>query len=158
MIIRKANTEEFDEIYMMGFAEWSSGASEIDYLNDCRNSAKYASGTWFVLSEGSKLLSSLIVYELAENNFGIGSISTAPQNQKHGYASKLITGVVSDIEKLHADCLIFLYSDINAEFYEKFKFIKLPMTKQRYKNTSCMVYGNDSQNYLLKNEPAPDYF
>lgn len=158
MKIKKANTEELDQIYMMGFDVWSDGSSEADYLNDCRTSPKYLKGAWYVLSSESELLSSLIVYNFGNNVLGIGSISTPPLLRKHGHASKLISNVILEIEKSHSDCVIFLYSDIEAEFYEKFKFVKLPINIQRYKTTTCMIYGKEIEQYLSNEVNSPEYF
>lgn len=158
MEIRKAIKEEFDQIFMMGFDAWSNGNSESVYLNECRTSAKYLKGIWYVLIHDSKLLSSLMVYDFGNNILGIGSISTPPSLQKQGHASKLISGVISELEKLHANCSIFLYSDIGAEFYEKFNFVKLPENNQRYKKTICMVYGKNITRCLLDKMNSPEYF
>lgn len=143
---------------MMGFDVWSEGSSENDYLKGCQASTKYLKGTWYVLSEELKLFSSLIVYDFGNNILGIGSISTPPSLKKNGYASKLISGVISELEKSFSGCTIFLYSDIEAGFYEKFNFVKPPAGLQRYKTTTCMVYGKNIQQFLLKNINSPEYF
>lgn len=158
MEIRKAKKEEFDQIFMMGFDVWSEGSSENDYLTECQTSSKYRKGTWYVLSDDLKLISSLIVYDFGNNILGIGSISTPRSLRKKGYASKLISGVIKEIEKSSFGCSIFLYSDIEANFYEKFNFVKLPDNLQRYKTTTCMVYGKNIQQFLLNEINSPEYF
>lgn len=62
MHVRKAELHELDAIYTMGFDVWGDGLTLDDYLAGCRNSEKYLSGTWYVLVEKDRVVSSLIVY------------------------------------------------------------------------------------------------
>ena len=154
----KASTDEYEEIYMMGYDVWGDGATKIDYLNLCRDLSKYKKGQWYVLKDGDLLLSSLIVYKLSENTFGIGSISTPIFLRKKGFASKLISQVIELLKNDFNAYAIFLYSDIEPEFYEKFGFEKLPQSYQRYKTTTCMVRGHDLNRYFNHEFKAPEYF
>lgn len=153
----KAISSEFEQIYMMGFDVWADGL-EADYLNECKISPKYKKGTWYVLKENDQLVSSLIVYNLGENIFGIGSIATAKDLRKKGYASKLITDVINQIETDSEKVTIFLYSDIDSKFYERFKFFALPALAQRYKTTTCMVRGQETEKYFADKFATPEYF
>ena len=155
---RKANPAEMDQIFLMGIDVWSDGASENDYLNGCRSSAKYKRGVWYILTEENKLLSSLIVYDFGDEKFGIGSIATSSFFRKQGYASELIKHIINEIERGHSNRTIFLYSDIQPEFYEKFGFCKLKPEAQRYKTTTCMAYGKESEAFIKGTSLAPDYF
>jgi Predicted acetyltransferase involved in intracellular survival and related acetyltransferases len=124
MEIRLAKSEEMDAIYMMGYDTWSDDASEQPYLEACRASKKHAIGKWYVLSDGEKLISSLIVYEfgfgMPPGYCGIGSIATDPQMRRKGYANKLIAEVCSI---LRGRCKgIYLHADINSLFYERLGF------------------------------------
>lgn len=122
LTIRKGSDPDMDQIYMMGFDVWSDGASEKDYLNGCRNSEKYKKGTWYILTEGLKLVSSLILYNFGDNEFGIGSISTPLPLRNQGFASQLIFGVITEIENKFKEPTFFLYSDFAPEFYKKFGY------------------------------------
>jgi predicted acetyltransferase len=124
MEIRLAKSEEMDAIYKMGCDAWSDGASKQAYLDACRASKKYAAGKWYVLSDGARLISSLIVYEsgfgIPPDYCGIGSIATDPQMRRKGYANKLIAEICSI---LRGRCKgIYLHSDINPLFYERLGF------------------------------------
>ncbi len=154
---RKADQSEFDQIFMMGLDAWAEGA-ETEYLADCRTSAKYARGNWYVLeNESGALISSLIVYRLGSNEYGIGSIATPKALRKQGHASRLISDVLQQIEEESPEAIIFLYSDIEPEFYERFNFVRIPPLAQRYKTTTCMVRGKDIGKFSDKMD-TPEYF
>lgn len=107
--------------------------------------------------ENGNLVSSLIVYELNPNQYGIGSIATPLDLRNKGYASSLISDVIHIIENKSPDGIIFLYSDIEPEFYERFNFIRMPALTQRYKTTTCMARGKDVDRILDKVH-TPEYF
>ena len=155
---RKADQSEFDQIYMMGFDVWAEG-SEAEYLVECRTSPKYARGIWYVLeNENGALTSSLIVYKLAPDQFGIGSIATPKALRKQGHASKLISDVLLQINEESSGATIFLYSDIEPEFYERFNFVRIPPLAQRYKTTTCMARGKGIEKFFLDKTTTPEYF
>jgi predicted acetyltransferase len=156
--LRRAHFEELDQIYNMGMDAWSDGASRDQYLKDCLNSSKYKAGKWFVLSDSSNLLSSLIVYDFGSKVFGIGSIATPREVRRRGYASTLIRLVISDIERNHAEAAIFLYSDIQPEFYEKFGFVRLCQKAQKYETTICMVRSCEFERFEQDISSSPPYF
>lgn len=143
---------------MMGFDVWAEGSSREDYLEGCRASAKYKKGTWFVLSDGSRLLSSLIVYDFGNQKFGIGSIATPPDFRKRGYASESIQSAISYLEDKVGALTLYLYSDIEPDFYEKFGFVRLQPDGQRYKTTTCMVRSKNLEKYLGNKIESPEYF
>ena len=110
------------------------------------------------MRDGSQLLSSMIVYKLEENIFGIGSISTPVCLRNKNYGSKLIFQTLELLtNEFHASA-IFLYSDIKPKFYEKFGFKKLPQNYQRYKDTSCMVRVENLEEFLSSHLNVPEYF
>lgn len=157
MKTRKAEQNDFDLIFMMGFDTWAEG-SESDYLTHCRASTKYARGNWYVLeNENGNLVSSLILYRLAPNEYGIGSIATVNNLRTQGYASKLIYDVLQQIDQASPGSIIFLYSDIKPEFYKRFNFVQIPQAAQRYKTTTCMVRGMDIGKFSNQ-EITPEYF
>lgn len=158
MKIRRAMPSEFDRIYMMGYDVWSDGNSENDYLYSCQTSPKYNKGSWYILDDGSQLLSSLIVYDFGESKFGIGSIGTLAILRGRGYASRLITGVIAEIENRSEGAILFLYSDIEPKFYEKFDFVKLPEAGQRYITTICMAEERTSIRFFQINWQLQNIF
>lgn len=156
--VLKALPDEHDQIYMMGYDTWSEGSTKSDYLNLCQNSPKYKKGQWYVLKDGDQLLSSLIVYKIEENIFGLGSVSTPAFLRKKGYASKLISRIIELLENDLNASAMFLYSDIDSKFYEKFGFLELPQVHQRYKETSCMARVQDLNEFLSSEIKLPEYF
>lgn len=155
MIIRNAEDSEMEEIYLMGFDVWSDGLDRDEYITSCMQSTKYKKGTWKVLIDGDNLLSSLIVYSLRENIFGIGSIATPERFRKKGFASTLIQKVIDDMKPYSK--AFFLYADIDPKFYEKFGFIELDIKYQKYKETKCMKLELH-QGDFSKSIFTPDYF
>ena len=54
---------------------------------------------------------------------------------------------------------IFLFADINSEFYRKHSFIPLPEKFQKHSQSICMVKSEQSQDIWSKNGfQAPAYF
>lgn len=154
---REPKTEEFDEIYKMGFDVWADGESLESYLDGCRTSPKYRNGEWFVLEKNGSLLSSLLLHSFENNIYGVGSIATATNQRKNGYASVLIENVLRNLQTNRNSKITYLYSDINPEFYERFGFKILPQSLQKYKTTTCMVRFTDSEIDFGKLNP-PTYF
>ncbi len=157
MRTRKSLPNEMDQIFLMGKDIWALGSEE-DYLKTCHASTKYKEGTWYVLSDGDQILSSLVVYTFSKDCFGLGSIATVPNYRKMGLASRLIKDVLADIETESPEAMIFLYSDIDPAFYEKFQFVKLPQNAQKYKTTTCMLRHSNPEKYLVESLKVPDYF
>ncbi|MBC7387353.1 MAG: GNAT family N-acetyltransferase [Cryobacterium sp.] len=156
-IIRKAKPTEFDSIYLMGIDVWSEGSSETEYLEGCRASVKYRKGTWYVLEDESRLLSSLIVYRFEPGVVGMGSIATPVVERCRGHATRLISEVLKMLEAETEEVQIFLYSDIRPEFYEKFGFSRLPEAAQRYQTTVCMIKSHGRSVFLAASQ-TPEYF
>jgi predicted N-acetyltransferase YhbS len=137
MEFRLAATEELNAIYMMGHDVWSDGASTQAYLDGCRASPKYKTGTWYVLHDKEKLVASLAVYTsefgLQPGYCGIASVATDPQKRGNGYASKLVTAVCETLQSEGAKG-VYLHSDIGPSFYESLGFILVSAN-----NSKCMV-------------------
>ena len=152
--LRNPHSNELDQIYEMGFDVWSGGSDREEYLESCRNSRKYQGGEWLVIEKEQKLLCSLLVHRFDEGRYGIGSIATVPEKRKKGYASVLITRAIERLEKEGA-ISIYLYSDINPKFYEKFGFVALSDEQQKYPDSICMIKTQDLSR--LVSEP-PKYF
>jgi len=160
MLIRLATSDDFDEIFIMGFDVWSDGQNENDYLDGCHASQKYKKGQWWVLSNDDGLLvSSLISYKLNVRSWGIGSLATPITFRGKGYASELLKGVCEELIRTKSAKAIFLFSDINPEFYEKHGFVALPKKIQKFKNTTCMVKTeNQTEIWLDDDFEVPTYF
>ena len=156
-IVREAKPADLTAIYLMGFDAWGEGSSETDYLKGCESSPKYKRGTWFVIEGNGNLKSSLITYQFENGVFGIGSISTPKSFRNQGWASKLISSIITQIEQSHKSPRIFLYSDITPEFYQRFGFDSLPKIAQRYKSSVCMVKGIRSEEFVSSDQ-TPEYF
>jgi predicted N-acetyltransferase YhbS len=144
MQLRKAKQDELDSIFLMGFDVWADGQNQPTYLEGCRSSKKYASGQWFVLAEDENLFSSLILYEIAPNIFGMGSIATPPTLRGQDFATRLIKEVLDRLERDLIQPIVFLYSDVNPKFYERFGFKALPETYQKHSGSVCMVKPAES--------------
>jgi N-acetylglutamate synthase-like GNAT family acetyltransferase len=158
-----ASAADFDEIYMMGYDVWAEGASVEAYLADCRNSPKYKTGSWYKLvSESGDMLASMIVYPMEQiagrSVCGFGSVATHKAQRRKGYAHTMLELANSDCQNYDA---IFLYSDINPEYYEKLNFVSLPDSLQAYPESVCMVKTQDASlaDELLQDPSAlPTYF
>ena len=141
MHVRLAHPSEMDDIYMMGYDAWAEGESRADYLNTCSSSPKYARGRWYVLADSEgRLAASLITYKLAPDLFGLGSIATSPALRRQGLAARLIDGVLHAMKREGARA-VFLYSDIDQQYYAKLGFEPLPDLYQIKRDSVCMVWG-----------------
>jgi predicted N-acetyltransferase YhbS len=160
MNIRLAAQNDHDSIFMMGYDVWSEGVDELAYLDRCRTSPKYAKGIWYVAEDKGQLLSSLIVYEISDCIYGIGSIATSPRLRKSGFASWLIKDVIDILAKRSDNSsVIFLYSDINPKFYERFQFCPVPDKFQNHLPSVCMVRPTEEVKKIVTcTVKVPSYF
>lgn len=139
MKVRPALSSELTQVYDMGFDVWSGGKPLDQYRVACAESPKYKRGTWYVLEgEAGKLCASLITYELEPAVFGVGSIATAVDRRRQGFASSL-TSVVVNLLEAEGAALTYLWSDIGASFYERLGFVPLPEKDQPDPDSVCMV-------------------
>lgn len=162
MRVRKAIESDFDEVFMMGFDVWSNNQSKEDHLSRCHFSPKYKKGQWWVLEGSNKsLLSSLITYELSlgYGMWGIGSIATLGGLRGNGYASKLLQVVGDDVFTNQEGDAIFLFSDIDPDFYKRRGYMSLPDEFQKPKGSICMVRAERPDRiWSAKGFSPPDYF
>ena len=160
MKTRTATKNDHDSIYMMGYDVWSDGADEVTYLEGCRASPKYASGSWYVLEDKEKLLSSLIVYDMRNGIYGIGSIATPVSLRKNGFASELLKNVLDHITiKSGANSVFYLYSDVGPEFYKRFQFCPVPDKFQNHSPSICMVRPSEIVQKIMDCAiTVPSYF
>jgi predicted acetyltransferase len=159
-MIRLAERKDLDAIYRMGYDAWGDAKPLAEYLEECAASKKYSSGTWYVLEEAERVLSSLIVYRLTETAFGIGSIATRSDVRRRGRAAELIAGVLKILDDQTSEA-VYLHSEIGAVYYERFGFRALPTALQRRSASVCMIRCSPERFASLIAAPqfrAPDYF
>ena len=150
--------EDFEGIYLMGRDMWGEDTPLERYLNDCRSSEKYRLGQWYVLSIEERLVSSLIVYEncfnIPEGWRGIGSVATDSECRRHGYAAELVRTVSSGLKQAGAFG-IFLFSDVNPEFYEALGF-EITKGQSSTETPLCMRLTFQKKDY--PQSAVPSYF
>lgn len=161
MIFRQAKSEEINSLFREGYEEWSKNRTFEQYCTD--NGKEDAYGTRYIMDVNGKIVSSLILLKLRDINgkkaYGIGSVLTPKVYAGNGYATELLKNCIKQIPE--NDFFIFLYSDINPSFYEKFNFRILPAQLQKYEKSTCMAYCKDNIWNELLNSSAkviPDYF
>ena len=161
MIFRTAKNEEISLLFSMGFKEWSKNRTFEKYCID--NSKENAIGIRYVLVDNNQIVCSTILIKHPDLNdhvlYGIGSVVTPQEFRGIGYATELLRGCISLVDKTNA--IILLYSDINPRFYEKFGFRILPAELQKSEKSPCMAYcDNKLWVELLNMNKAciPDYF
>ncbi|SHI68897.1 GNAT family N-acetyltransferase [Desulfosporosinus lacus] len=160
MIFRQALPQEINFIFSEGYKEWSKNRTFEQYCID--NAKEDVYGTRYVIDDNNEIVSSLIILKLKDivgkRAYGIGSVLTPKIHAGKGYATELLKNCIL---KEKEDSFIFLFSDINPEFYKRFNFKILPLKFQRYEKSVCMVYCNDvSWNELLNCsiDSIPNYF
>jgi len=147
----KAVADDLDGIYAMGYDVWGEGNSYFDYLEECRTSVKYQSGTWYVLNVDSENVSSCIVYQLPNNAIGIGSLSTKKDKRGFGFGSLLVKKILSE----NLGRSYFLWSDIDPSFYKKIGFVLIDSKLQPYDDSKLMYYPNST---AIDDKNLPNYF
>ena len=160
MIFRQARSNETAGLFEEGYKVWSKNRTFEQYCAD--NSKEDALGTRHVIESGGEIVSSIILLKLKDFRgnkvHGIGSVLTPEKHAGKGYATMLIKHCLNTVSK---DALIFLYSDINPQFYARFGFRALPSRFQKKDNSVCMLRCNgDIWKDLLATSVAhiPNYF
>lgn len=160
MIFRQALIQERDYIFMEGYKEWPKNRTFEKYCAD--NAREDAYGTRYVIDVDGEIVSSLILLDLKDvagkKAFGIGSVLTSKSHAGKGYATELLNRCMRLYD---IDSFIFLFSDINPDFYKRFGFQPLPSHLQKKEKSVCMVYCSDeSRNalYTCSIDTLPDYF
>ncbi len=159
MKIKPASPMDMDDIYMMGFDVWGEGENKETYLEQCRTSPKYKRGKWFVLetSEGERVCS-LITYALEAGVAGVGSIATIPKERRKGYATHILKAILNKFSDEGTN-VVYLYSDIAPQLYERLGFQSLPSKFQKHPGSTCMVRGiSIEQLAATSGYQPPSYF
>lgn len=164
MLVRPAEIGDMSKVPLLAHDTWGEGRTTEEHISFCMSSPKYKKGRWFVLEQSGDVLSALICYRnqfsLPDHVIGIGSVATAPQHRKKGYATILLNEVIT---KHLADKTVrgfFLYSDIDPCVYERLGFLRLPEELQRYKSSVGMIrlVHKTSESFTEAGFKAPDYF
>ena len=161
MLFRQATTEERQSLFEEGYQEWSKNRTFEQYCID--NGKEDAYGRRYVIEDNGEIVSSTIVLNLKTINdhpvYGIGSVLTPKRYAGKGYATQLMKDC---IELINDDRpYIFLFSDIDPSFYQRFNFRILPPPFQKKPKSVCMVYCHDELwDELLKGPVSqiPEYF
>lgn len=138
MIFREARKSEFSGILKEGYVVWNKGRTLEQYCADNRKEDAY--GTRYVVEDGGRIVSSLILLRLGKifdrQAVGIGSVITPPEFRHKGYAAELMKNTV---QLAGSGDITFLYSEVLPAFYEAFGFRVLPSNMQKDPDSICMV-------------------
>lgn len=161
MIFRQAAKEEIPSLFEEGYQEWSKNRTFAQYCLD--NSKDDIIGTRYVIEENGRIVSSAVLLRLksrlGKDVYGLGSILTSRRHRGKGYGIELIKKCMNLIPPENS--ILFLYSDINPSYYEKFGFQSLPDELQKYAKSVCMAYCHESVwNELIQanGDDIPGYF
>lgn len=161
MIFRQAKREEIDQILSEGYKVWSKDRTFEQYFTENRKEDEF--GTRYVIEDSGVIVSSLILLNFksigSKEVYGIGSVLTPPVYKHKGYATALLRNCIQEISADTA--LIFLYSEIDPAFYERYNFRVLPPDLQKDADSICMVRCNDDMWSVLitgGTELIPNHF
>lgn len=164
LIVRRPWVEDMPAVFLFGYDAWSEERSADEHVALCQSLKKYAKGTWYIVERDGRPLSTLICYRDAFNLpngvVGIGSVATAPDQRRRGFASFLMREVMARLTEASEVAGYFLYSDIDPRVYEKLGFVRLEKEFQRYEGSVAMLRpGLRSVDSLVRpGFQAPDYF
>jgi len=160
--IREATQPERELLFKEAYQVWHRNRTLEEYIRDNAKEDDY--GIRYVVDLEGELVSSLILLKLApimgKKVYGIGSVLTSKPYAGRGYATILLRTCIQMIER-DEDALIFLYSDINPDFYKRLGFRSLSPELQKVKKSPCMVRcGEVDWNNLKMTsiQAIPDYF
>jgi N-acetylglutamate synthase-like GNAT family acetyltransferase len=143
MIFREAKAAEQEQLFREGYRVWSRGRTYEQYCAE--NSKEDKHGTRYVIEDNGEIVCSLIMLRLrafaGQAACGIGSVVTHSGFEHRGYATALMEKCLA---AANGQCaVVFLYSDIAPQFYERFGFKALPDRLQKKKGSTCMARCND---------------
>lgn len=151
------DSSKLDEVFMLGYDAWGDGEPIEEYLNGCHASRKYQQGTWHVLEKEGNIVSALILYDngfkLPEASYGIGSVATRPNLRNAGLATDLIKRVIDNLSS-HEVLSLYLFSDIDMSFYERFGFAAVRNHERKglmvleFSNHAFSSHATDSIEYF----------
>jgi GNAT superfamily N-acetyltransferase len=157
-VISKPSDIDMDLVYAMGHPYWNNGKSLDEYITWSKSFKPPFEGEWYVLYSNGALMSSMLVHRFAKDEFGFGSIATSPAGQGQGFATELIKSQIERLAIEFGPVKVFLYSDIDIRFYERFGFRALPAFSQRYPKSCCMILNDSDEVYISGKRSPPDYF
>lgn len=144
MIFRQAKKEEIDQILREGYKVWSKDRTFEQYFTENRKEDEF--GTRYVIEDQGVIVSSFILLNLksigVKEVYGIGSVLTPPAYKHKGYATALLKNCIQEISVNTS--LVFLYSEIDPDFYGRYNFRVLPLELQKDADSICMVRCDDN--------------
>ncbi|MEE4192244.1 MAG: GNAT family N-acetyltransferase [Halieaceae bacterium] len=158
MHIREGSQSERDSYFMMGFDAWHEGRTEQQFLEALQPVERYDRGTWYVLQGESGPVAVLIVYRsglgLPRGCWGIGSVATALEHRRQGFAGTLIQHVI-DLARAESARGIYLFSGVDTAYYARFGFacVQAPQPQDQ---APCMVLALEDREELMK--AVPEFF
>lgn len=143
--LRSATEEDLTKAFLMGQDAWGDNAPTAEYLEMCRNSIKYRSGNWSILTLPSgQPLSSVISYAFSDAALapwiGIGSLATVINERSKGYALMCLSMLIESYELEHNVRNFMLFSDIKSGIYAAAGF----------QNARSVGYDEQAGNLMLK--------
>jgi ribosomal protein S18 acetylase RimI-like enzyme len=152
MKFRQMLEKDAREVYEMNYETWGNGFSKNLFFEDSKAEEKDG-GIRYVLVENNSVVSSLIVkpYLLNDfpNSFVIESLVTHKKHRNKGYATILLDELIHEYKEKYPDVILFLYSDIQPNFYTKHDFKILPDALQDDKNSPLMVFCHPKSFYKI---------
>jgi len=143
---------------MMGFDTWHEGRTEQQYLEALQPVERYDQCTWYVLEGESSPVAVLIVYRsglgLPSGCWGIGSVATAPEHRRQGYAAILVRHV-TELARAESARGIYLFSGVDTAYYARFGFARV-QAPQPQGQAPCMVLALEDREELMK--AVPEFF
>ena len=137
----------------MQFAQWGRGRPLHDFRASFEKNRSDENTQWYCQTRGGDVVSSLVVYRdrfgLPPNTWGVGCVVTVESLRRCGLATQMLASLIAIARVHHVDG-VFLHSDIDTAFYEKFGFQLFPGSEK------CM-YLALTRGFTPGASP-PDYF
>lgn len=143
--LRPATEKDMNAVFLMGQDAWGDKATESEYLAMCRNSVKYQSGNWSILTlADGRPLSSAISYALSESApdlwIGIGSLSTVINERSKGHALICLSMLVESYDRQQSAKKFMLFSDVPSGIYASAGF----------QDARTVGYDEQASNLMIK--------
>lgn len=162
MIFRAVKKEELDYIFKLGYKVWSKNRTFEKYCLD--NGKEDEFGTRYALEENGEIVTSIILLKFKPiegiSAYGIGSFVTPEKFRGKGYGQALLQKTIGTVYKENQS-VIFLHSDLEPSFYEKYGFKVLPDKFQKYGKSVYMAYCSKeiwNKIIVLDANQLPKYF
>lgn len=143
--LRKADPEDIETLLTFGFDAWHEGRDLNTFLNSYATSFNHIYGQRYLLEnlEG-EIICDVNTLRFSRNVTGLASLATNPKYRKKGFASLLLTAVMSLLRHEAPNTKFLLFSEIDPKFYEKLGFKSLPANKQHHLPSLAMGHSEDA--------------